>query len=287
MGFSSYDDFINQTTSNNKTNQWYFQKVSSNAGASTAGRWHEFLTANGIPSAVSFSGSAGVATSLSSSTAGAMTLIEGNVGPNTRHLTNMMAWTNSTTVSPASLILCDFLLYYPACVVTGSPTALNNSTTLPRYADGKGVMAIIAVQTALGAASPALTLTFTATNSAGTTSSQSATLTSPGNSAPISTLFANSGGGFLPIPAGNVGVTKIDSYTLGSGTTGTVAMILVKPLMQIPLGTTYLPSARDTVFQMPSFPEIEDGACLGFIGMVGGAMAASSHIGGFIKYAWG
>lgn len=287
MGFSSFDDLVYKLTTLGQQNTINFEKITSNGAASAAGRWHEFLTGTGVPSAVSFTGTAGVATQLTSSTAGAMTLVEGNVSTSTRHLLNWISWTNSTTVSPASLWLCDFLLYYPSNVVTGAATSLNNTATLPRYTDGKGVMCVVAVQTVNGAASPALTLTYTATDASGSTSSQSATVTAPANSAPVSTLYLNNGSPFLPIPAGNVGIKSISSYTLASGTTGTAAFILCKPLAQIPIGTTYLPSARDCVFQMPSFPQIQDGACLGLIGMVGGAMAASSSIFGQIRYGWG
>ncbi len=288
MGFSSLDAIVNAATVDGKTNAIFWQKASANSGAGAAGRWYELLSSPGVPSAVTFSGSAGVATALNSSTVGAMPLIEGNVSPNTRHMISMSAWSNSTTVAPAQLILCDFLLYYPVNVVTGTPTTLNNSVTLPRYTDGIGVQAICSVSAAgaLGAASPALTFTFTATDSAGTTSSQTGILTSPGNSAPTRTCFASNGGVFLPIPNGRVGVRRIDSYTLASGTAGTVNFILVKPLATIPLAATYIASERDLLYQIPALPQIQDGACLGWLVMPGGNMAANSNIMGTIRYAW-
>ena len=40
-----------------------------------------------------------------------------------------------------SIILADYLLYYPT-IVDGNtdPQVMNNTVTLPRYTDGKGVM---------------------------------------------------------------------------------------------------------------------------------------------------
>jgi len=289
MGFLSIDDMINQITTNGQSQDINWQKTSSNGATSAAGRWHEMLTWTGVPAAVTFSGTAGVATSLTSSTTGALSsLPEGNVSTKTRHLLNSMSWTGSSVVTPASLILCDFLLYYPALVVTGTPTVPNNSVTLPRYTTGAGVQAAVFVQTALGAASPALTMTFTAVDSGGSThSGQTAVMTSPANSAPISTALLNNGQPQFPIPSGYVGIQSIQSYTIASGTSGTVAAVLYRPLMQIPLCAQYLPSERDCLYQLLSLPRIYDGACLGWMVGIGGAMTTLQTISGRTQYCWG
>jgi len=284
MGFNSVDDLVNEITTNAKTLESLFQKTSSNGATSAAGRWHEFFTAGGIPAAGAFSGSAGVATQMNRSTQGALNL-NANVGPDSRHLLNMSAFTSSTVITPAVLLLCDFLLYYPSCVVTGAATILNNTATLPRYTTGDGVQAIIAVQTALGAASPVLTLSYT--DEAGNTGNTGGALTSPVNSAPISTLFANNGGCFMPLAGVDKGVRKIDSYSIASGTTGTAAILLVKPLARIPLLAANTASERDFLYQLPSLPKIEDDACLGFITLIGGAMTTLQTISGSVLHGWG
>ena len=147
-------------------------------------------------------------------------------------------------------------------------------------------MCIIAVQTALGAASPALTLTYTDDSS--NTGNASSAMTSPANSAPISTMFAaGTGAPFLPLLAGDVGIKKIESYTLASGTTGTAAFILVKPLAEFPIVAQYVPGEREFVTQLPALPQIVDGACLGWLTLLGGAMTTSQAISGHINFAWG
>lgn len=287
MGFSNYDAFLNEATVNGNVQDWFFAKVTAAGGTGTAGRWYEYLTATGIPSAISLSGTAGVGTQLTRSTSGAMPL-NSDVSSDTRHLLNMGAWTPASTIHPGVLILADFLFYYPSLVVTGTPTTLDNTATIPRYTDGVGVHAMCCVHTAIGAASPALTFTFTSVDTAGSTSSsQTGILTSPGNSAPTTTLFLSNGSPFLPIPSGKVGVKSVQSYTIGSGTTGTVDLVLFKPLAEIPLTAQYGLSEREFMFQLVSLPQIKDGACLGFILQVGGAMATSSLVMGRYQYAWG
>lgn len=284
MGFSSVDDLVNEITVNGKFKRAQFQKTNSAGATSAAGRWHSMFTWNGIPTAGSYTGTAGVATVLNSSSTGALD-IGTAVSPDTRHLLSTQVVTPSTVITPATLILCDFLLYYPSCVVTGSPTALNNTATIPRYTDGVGVMAMIEVQTALGAASPALTLNYR--DQSDNDAAATLALTSPANSAPISTMFAYSGTPFMPLLAGDTGVKRINSYTLASGTTGTVSMVLVKPLAEIPLLAANTATERDYLSQLPALPQIQDGACLGFIVLIGGAMTTLQSVVGKVEMGWG
>ena len=285
MAITSWDGIAN-AYGTGKRDRLNFQKISSNGAASAAGRWHEMLTWTGVPGPVTFSGTAGVATQLNASTSGALGPLP-NVSTDTRYLTKGYAQSPTATVVPSTLLLCDFLLYYPACVVTGTATTLNNAATLPRYTDGAGVEALIVVQSALGAASPALTLTYT--DQSGNTGNLSpAALTSPGNSAPISTAFQHTAGGpFMAKIAGDTGVRKIDSYTLASGTTGTVAFLLVKVLAEIPLGAINTPTLMNYVTELPSMPKIEDGACLGFLMSAGGAMVTSASVMGAVEAVYG
>ena len=267
-----------------QSNKGLFQKASSNAAVSAAGRWHEFFTATGIPTAGSFSGSAGVATQMNAATQGALNVGTASVSPDIKNLVSWKAQSPTTTMVPATFYLVDYLLYYPACVVTGTPTTLNNTATLPRYTTGDGVFPIIAVQSALGATQPVLTLTYT--DEAGNTGNAGLALTSPVASAPISTLFLNNGSPFLPLAGSDKGVRKIDSYTLSTGTTGTVAIILVKVLAEIDVYAINTGVIADYVASIPTFPKIEDNPCLGIIGVPGGAMAAGAVVSGTLTTVW-
>lgn len=261
----------------------YFQKATSNAATSAAGRWHEMFTATGIPTAGSWTGSAGVATVMNASTQGALNTGTASVSPDIKNLVSWKIQSPTSTLVPASFYLVDFLLYYPACVVTGTPTTLNNTATLTRYTDGVGVFPIIAVQTAHGAAAPALTLNY---RDPSDNDQNGLVMTSPVNSAPISTCYLNNGSPFLPLATTDNGVKRINSYTLASGTTGTVAMVLVKIIAEIDLYAINTGVLADYIANTPTFPKIEDDACLGIIGVCGGAMVASSVLSGTITTVW-
>jgi len=284
MALTSYDGLIAAHAAG-QSNTVAFQKTSNNAAASAAGRWHDALQWNGIPGAMTLTGTAGTAVQLTSSTAGAWPIGD-NVAPLIRHLVAMSATSPTATLVPAQVWLCDFLLLYPSLVVTGTATTLTNGVGLPRYTNGEGVRALVTVTTALGAASPALTFTYT--NQAGTSGRVAAAHTSPGNSAPLSSCFLTDGSPFVRLQTGDTGVRSVQSYTLASGTTGNVGLMLVKPLgMPLPLAAINSPHVTDMVTQMPVMPPIQDGACLGLLVQCGGAMIASTQINGTTVFAYG
>jgi len=263
-----------------------FQKITTNAVASVAYRWHEAFSATGVPAGVPLVAAAGVATAMTKTAHGGLDFGVASVAPLIRHLTCISAVSPTATMVPATLILCDLLLTYQSLAVTGVPTVLDNSVTLPRYTDGLGVQGIIAVQTALGATTPTLTLNVRFDDN---TDAAVATMSSPGTSIPVSTLFQTTTGAgcFLPLNSGKLGIKKINSYTLASGTTGTVWYGLVKEIARIPLVATAIGSERDLLFQMPSLPRVYDEAYLGWILNVGGALVASSVLLGSIDVCWG
>lgn len=284
MSITSLDNLVSSISAG-KSMRSVFQKATSNATTSAAGRYHELFTASGIPTAGSFSGSAGVATVMNGSTTGALDAGTVTVTPDIKHLLNMASVTPTATGVPSRLILCDFLLYYPALVVTGAPTALNNTATLTRYTDGRGVRAIIATQTALGATQPALTFSYTDQDN--NTGNAALAMTSPVASASISTMFLNNGSPYMPMAGADNGIRKLDSYTLATGTTGTVSAMLVKPLAEIPTLTINTMVERDFLAQIPSLPIIQDNACLGFIMLTGAAMVTLCSFQGSIETVWG
>lgn len=280
MAWSTFSDFINEVTTNGKILNSTFMKVAANSGVLAAGRWGEFFTATGIPAGGSQTGTAGTGTTIV--TGGINIGID--VSPDTRHILTVQGFSSASTLVPAVAVLCDFLVYWPACVVTGTPTTLT-AAGLTRYTDGKGVMAMITVQTALGAAQPALTLTCTYDDD--TSAAAPFALTAPANSLPTTGLLEYVGTPFMPMPAGKVGVKAITSYTLASGTTGTVCMYLVKPLLSIPILAVNTATERDLMVQMPSLPRVVDDAHLAWVVQVGGAMATSTPFGGFVGMGWG
>lgn len=280
MPWTSFSDFINEVTSNGKSQYSTFMKVSSNGAVLAAGRWAEFYTATGIPAAGSESGAAGTGVAITSGGINLPTID----ATDTRHILTVQGFSPEATFVPAVAILCDFLAYYPALVCTGAPTALTG-VALPRYTNGNGVMGLIAVQSALGAASPGLTFNVTFDDDSNGAVSE---MLAPANSLPVSALLQYRGTPFIPLTAGKKGIKDFNSYSISSNpTTGTVCAFLVKPLLTIPILAVNTATERDLLMQMPSLPQVYDEAHLAWLVQVGGAMATNTPFGGFVGMGWG
>ena len=281
MALQSLDD-IYAAIGAGDTHKQPIQKVHVASGTGTTGRCYDLFLGTGIPAAGAYSGTAGVATALTD----AGIYHGGDVSTDEKHLLGLSVVSPTGVYNPGWLILMDLLLYYPSLVVTGSPTALDNTVTLPRYTDGKGVMAFLVVQTALGAATPSLTLTYT--NSTPTGSRTSSAVVAVANSLPTPTLLGVNGAMFVPLQAGDVGIQSVQSYTINSGgTTGTVCLVLARELARIPLVTVNVPTERDFLSQLPPFPRIYDGASLSFLLMAGGALTNGAILAGEADFVWG
>lgn len=286
MSFSSHNDLLAEITAGKFLRLPFYRVV--NTGATTAaGRWHECFGGTGTGGIGVLTGTAGAAQAYSSASPGALP-IGGAVSPDGRHLLGMSAVASTSLLPPSMLLLVDLLLAYPSLSVS-SATTLTNGVGLPRYTTGDGVQAAGVITGAFGAATPTLTLTYT--DSDGNTGNTGA-LTVPVASAPIGCML---GGGTaaspvsiaMPLAAGDRGVRSVQSYSIASGTTGTAAIILYKPLATLPLAAANLASERDFLFALPSLPKIEDGACLALFALVGGALTANQVVTGHLDMAWG
>ena len=91
----------------------------------------------------------------------------------------------------------------------------------------------------------------------------------------------------MPLTTTDKGVRKIDSYTLATGTTGTVAFVLVKILAEIDLYAINTGNLMNFTTGDDILPVIEDNACIGIMGSCGGAMIANSVFSGTLTNIWG
>ncbi len=287
-GWSSLSDMIYEITTNGKYKFSVFQKTSVNATGIVYPGWAETYSWSGIPAAGPQTGAAGTGTLIKQSVQGTGIDIGADVSPDVRSLLSVQAQALNASMVPMTAMLVDFLVYWPSLVVTGTPTVLT-SMPLSRYTDGKGVMALAAVQTALGAASPSLTLTCTYND--GTSAAIASPLVANNINTPRSEILGAGGFQalpFAPLPAGKVGIKSIDSYVINSGgTTGTVCFFLVKPLMMLPIVSDAMPTERDMLTQIPSLPRIYDDAHLGFIVTSYSVIPASGPFAGALGMGWG
>lgn len=177
--------------------------------------------------------------------------------------------------------------------ITDAGTGVQTITVgLPRYTDGKGVLPFITCNTACGAATPSLSITYT--DSQGNTGNTTPTTLPVGKTSPIIGLVPYSGTGagkygpFMPLAAGDYGVRSIEQVNLSvSYVSGTLAYCLAKPLITLPMTTIGVAAERDLLNQVPSLPRIYDGACLAWLMYAGAATPVNSGFYGHLDFGWG
>jgi hypothetical protein len=133
--------------------------------------------------------------------------------PKNQYLRMTTAMSSSGTGLPLPLVLCDFLLYYPSIDDSVlDEQILDNTITLPRYTDGKGVQ-VIAVTVA--GRTGGQSFYFNYTNSDGVAGRISQTVQQNAISA-IGTITTSSrstllqsGNPFIGLQAGDSGVNKV------------------------------------------------------------------------------
>lgn len=289
MAFATLDDLISEIGAGKFQRSTGFRTIVTGA-TSVAGRWHECMSGTGSGGAMTLTGTAGLGTALTYASSGAFPQISPTVSTDTKHLLTMSAVTPATTAVPGFLVLTDLLYMYTSCVLTGTPTTLNNGAAKPtRFNNGVGVQASAIVATAVGAATPSLTMTYT---DSGGTGSNTGNFTASASSLPVGSCFtggsvATLGSLYMNLANSDSGVRQLDSYTIASGTTGTVTFMLHRPIATIPLVAANVAGERDYLFNMPSLPTIDDDACLGFFLLAGGALTANNQVQVDLGMAWG
>jgi hypothetical protein len=289
MAIQSVDNIVSSISAGKTTIQPY-NKITG-AAAYTAGRWYNTFTLNGTPVAGSYSGTSLNFQQLNDSVAGSM-YHGGNVSTDIKHLLNTELVTSAATGVPSFLMLVDLLGYYPG-ISMNSATAqtLVNGSAIQRYTTGDGVMAFLEITATAGATAHNVAMSYT--DQAGNTGNALGATTACTASAIVphithSGTAANNYGPFLPLAAGDRGVRSVQTVTISAASgAGTAALVLAKPLCTIPLTTVSVATGRDFLFNMPSLPEIEDGACLGYLLYSGAATAASTTFMGTNQFVWG
>lgn len=293
MGFTSVDDMVSEITSG-KFYRADWNKITG-AAAYTAGRFYDMSSLGGTPVANAWSGTALTWTTCTESAGNGTQIFGlqhgGNVSTDTKHLLNASAITAVATGVPAQLMLVDMQGYYPGINMNVATSQTLLGTPTLRYTNGVGVRAALVVTTTTGATAHNLSMTYT--NSAGT-GSRTLPVTVSCTASAITPHITHSGtaannyGPFLPLASGDVGIQSVQSVQLSAASgAGTAALVLYKPIMTIPLTTATVASERDFVNQIPSLPQIKDGACLTWLLFTGAAVAASTNFYGSLEMGWG
>ena len=179
-------------------------------------------------------------------------------------------------------------------VGTGTHTV---TMQMPRYADGVGCEAFFVAQTAPSTGGPNLSAS-SYTNTAGTAGRAFQGSPTMGAAADAyATRILHSGnaagryGPFLPRQGGDTGIKSIESFTWSGGTaytgSGVVALCIARPLCDLSIPVTGMWSERDLVNQLPSLPQVYDGACLGWLLFSTGATTNNSPFTTAVDFGWG
>lgn len=199
----------------------------------------------------------------------------------------------SATTSNVATSLANAIAGTPVVDITDTGTGTHTITTfLPRYTTGSGVQCFITPTTIMGAGTPNLLINYT--DSAGNTGNTTPTTLPIGKTACNIGTVAYSGTGagkygpFMPLAAGDRGIRSVQQLNLSTTyTSGALSFVLAKPLLTLPMTTIGVAAERDLLNQVPSLPQVQDGACLAWLMYAGAATPVSSPFFGHLDFAWG
>jgi hypothetical protein len=297
MGFTSQDDLINQLTTNGKGDTVVTTKTLSSAG--TAGAWTLLSGHAGYPPAATFTGSDLVYVPTDDTWSEGTIYTGGDVDPATKHFTSAGAACVAAAGAPWYVMAIDLVGFVPLSgtnvsttgTKTVTMTALSNSGSKgDRYPNGQGLRLFVAADTALGANAPTCIINYLDTGGgAGATTTFTSTASMGVGQLLNTGAAANKYNPFLPLAAGDTGVSDIVSL-VWAGTahaSGTVIVGLCKPLWMIPVPATGLYNKVDFVNALPSMRKIPDGANIQFLLFQTGATTSAGTINVDFDYAYG
>jgi len=212
-------------------------------------------------------------------------------GPNVtgeKYLRRITTQASAATALPMNAILCDYLLYYPTTDDgTTDPQVMDNTVTLPRYTDGKGVQIL---PITVGARTGGQSFTISYTNSDGvagrtTTAVTQNTSTVLGSVTGSNTATINASNPFIGLQAGDSGVRSIESITMNGVDVGLMSLILVKPLVQTCFREITVPYEKDFLVPTTDLIRIYNDAFLNFLVLPLGSLAATV-LRGDLKVIW-
>lgn len=292
MAIQSVDNLITSMSAG-KSYRYDWNKVTGGA-AYTAGRAYDMSQLGGSPVANAYAGTALAYTACTESTGNGTQVFGiphgGNVSTDIKHMLNMGAITTAATGIPSSLLLVDIEGYWPGITNNLNTAQTLTGTPTTRATNGAGLRLFWAQTATAGATAQNIALSYTnqsgtAGRALGATVAMTASAIVPHIS--HSGTAANNYQPFLPLAGGDTGVRNVATVTFSAANTGTGALVLCKPIIDIPLGIVSQYHNKDLLGQIPSLPRIADGACLSWILIAGGAVAASTTFAGHNEVVWG
>lgn len=205
-----------------------------------------------------------------------------------RYLLALSLTEASTTVFLPTSLFLDYLLAYPFIDLDSTDQQdLTNTASLPRYADGDGVRAMLVQLTPGAVASANVTITYTNTEGASKTvtgaARSSATI---GVLASADSTATTATGVFLPLASGDKGVQSVQSVQLSAGIGGFAVLVLVKPLVMLAGNEVTSTIEKNFIREQAGLPRIHEGAFLNFVYNQSGSTANNGPIVGQAQFIW-
>lgn len=297
MGFTSQDDLITKLTDEGKGDLVVFSKTLPAAGV--AGAWSDLGNAAGIPVAATYGAADLTFTETDDTWSEGALYHGGDVSTDTKHFLCAGAMCVAAAGAPWLLMAVDEVGYVKLSgtnvSTTGTKTVTmtaisNTSAKVDRYANGQGLRMYMSASGTMGANAPTCIVNYLDTGGAsGATTTFTSTASVASGNIINSGAAANKYNPFLPLAAGDTGVSDIVSV-VWSGTahaSGTVILHLVKPLWCIPLPATGIYNKIDLVNAVPSMRQIKDGGNIRFILFQTGATTSGGTVFCDFDYGYG
>lgn len=288
MGFSSQDQLINALTTDGKGDMAYTTKTLNAAGV--AGAWTLLGPHAGTPLASVYTGTDLDFVATDDTWSEGTIYTGGNVDPQTKHFLSAGASCVAAAGAPWFIMAVDMVGFVPLTTTnvsttgtkTVTMTAIGSSAAkVDRYPNGVGLRMFVAADTAMGANAPTCVINYLDTaGGAGATTTFTSTASATIGNLLNTGAAANKYNPFLPLAAGDTGVSDIVSL-VWSGTahaSGTVVIGLCKPLWTIPVPATGIYTKVDFVNALPSMRKIPDGANIQFLMFQTGATTSAGTV---------
>lgn len=277
----------------------FFRKVPSGT-ATIAGQWFDYSTATGVPVANYYASSPLVAAKLEAEKGvyvpeqSTKRFIKKSV------LMSAAASVTGTTNQNQSLMLLDYLLYYPFVDLdaAGEEQVFDNTVELNRYTDGRGVQIMVVAQ-APTVGGGTFTVKYIDTNDVEqTTETVFCPAAQPSGALVTSVRAAGGISPFIPLNINVQGVKRIVSVTVVLANGGLAAFVLVKPFQMVyvreearrptssPTESYGDATETEQIRMRAGTEEIKPNAFLGWIGKGVAGSLASAPLVGMLETFW-
>lgn len=301
MGWTSQDDLINDVTSNGQFQ--YDVRFKTISTAQVAAFWTNLGVFAGSEPASAYAGTSLTFVPTDDTWADGAFQHGGDVSTMTKHFLYAGANIVAAAGAPWFLMAVDQVGYVPITgtdvtgttgrTITMTPIAAT-AAKVDRYPNGVGLRAFFSTEVAPTAGGPNMTA-FGYKNVAG--ASKTCPVTVGMAATPVIGAVPHSGGAatryapFIPLAAGDTGISDLESFTFSGGTaytgSGQLVLHLVKPLFGIPLPASGIHQVAEFVNALPNLARIRDGACLQWMLMNTGATTANAPLLAETAHAWG